>query len=272
MPELPEIETIRTGIIPYTVGSTILELNIHRPNLRWPIPKELLKQETIGQMIRAVERRGKYLLLACGNGHFLIHLGMSGQLQWATAQTVPILHDHVTWILDNGYQLRLNDPRRFGALLWIAGDWHDHFLLSTLGPEPLESFFNPDYLYLHTRNRRVAIKNWLMNTKMVAGIGNIYATEALFLANLHPARPARELTWSQCVTLVQAIQSVLRAAIQQGGTTLQDFRQSDGQLGYFTNHLQVYGRTNKPCPVCGLSIKTIQLGQRSSFYCPKCQS
>ena len=271
MPELPEVETIRVGLTPLVVGREIRELHIHHPRLRWVIPAEQLTKETVGQTIRAIKRRGKYLLLACGSGHILIHLGMSGRLQRMEADAPNVLHDHVVWLLDDGYQLRLNDPRRFGAVLWVEGEWRDHFLLAKLGPEPLETAFQADYLHQQTKNRRVPIKHLLMNGAVVVGVGNIYASEALFLAKVHPALLAGELSKAQCALLVEAIKQVLNAAIAQGGTTLRDYRQSNGQPGYFAVELQVYGRAQKPCLTCTTPIQTYVSGQRSTFYCPHCQ-
>ncbi|MBF0272542.1 MAG: bifunctional DNA-formamidopyrimidine glycosylase/DNA-(apurinic or apyrimidinic site) lyase [Magnetococcales bacterium] len=271
MPELPEVETIRAGLAPRLTGRVIRSLRIHTPTLRWPIPIQRLELSILGQTIRSVTRRGKYLLWACGTGHVLIHLGMSGRLFTPDPLAPRERHDHVIWTLDDGTLVCLNDPRRFGAVLWIEGDWERHPLLAGLGPEPLEGDFHADHLFDRSRNRRVALQSWLMNAHMVVGVGNIYAAESLFLAGLHPALPAGTLTRSQCAKLVEVVQRVLRAAIEQGGTTLRDYRQSDGRPGYFAVALRVYGRDGAPCPSCGTPIRRMRLGQRSAFYCPCCQ-
>ncbi len=269
---MPEVETIRRGLNSCLVGQTIQAIQIYRASLRWPIPQALLIQKTIGQTILDIQRRGKYLLLNCGTGEMLIHLGMSGQLLWEQTQTPPKRHDHVIWHFNQGGQLRLNDPRRFGALLWLeTGKWQQHRLLANLGPEPLMAEWNANYIYTKIKNRRVSIKNWLMNANMVVGVGNIYASEALFLAKIHPNQPAGTLSQTHCEQLVQAVKQILSDAIEQGGTTLQDFRQSNGQPGYFAVRLQVYGRENQPCPRCTTPIANLKLNQRASFYCPHCQ-
>ncbi|MBF0341475.1 MAG: bifunctional DNA-formamidopyrimidine glycosylase/DNA-(apurinic or apyrimidinic site) lyase [Magnetococcales bacterium] len=271
MPELPEVETIRTGLAPCLIGRQIQALEIRTPKLRWPIPEETLRRHTLHQTIRTLERRGKYLLAACGPGHMLIHLGMSGRLFLLPPDACAERHDHVIWTLDDRTRFCLHDPRRFGALLWIEGEWQGHPLLQELGPEPLEEAFDGDHLYVWSRNRRVAIKTLLMNGRVVVGVGNIYATEALFLAGVHPARPAHWLTRACCGALAEAIRQVLRAAIRQGGTTLRDYRQSDGRPGYFALELQAYGRTGAPCHRCATPIASLRLGQRSAFFCPRCQ-
>ncbi|MEO5347312.1 MAG: bifunctional DNA-formamidopyrimidine glycosylase/DNA-(apurinic or apyrimidinic site) lyase [Magnetococcus sp. YQC-9] len=268
---LPEVETIRAGLTPRLLGRTVQTLEIRTPKLRWPIPANTLRTALIGQTIRAIFRRGKYLLWSVNSGHQLIHLGMSGQLLVQNPTTPPERHDHAIWRLDDDSQLVLRDPRRFGALLWIEDDWHHHPLLSDLGPEPLESGFHAEHLAHWCRNRRVAIKNLLMNGKVVVGVGNIYAAEALFQAQLHPTRPAASLTWADCQRLSAAVKEVLSAAIQQGGTTLRDYRQSDGKPGYFAVALHVYGRTGEPCVLCTTPIRSLRLGQRSAFFCPRCQ-
>lgn len=273
MPELPEVETIRTGLAPRLEGRMPLDIAIHRPDLRWPIPAEALRRGAIGQVIREVSRRGKYLLLSCDAGHQLIHLGMSGRLLWLEAGATPQKHDHVVWTLDDGQRLGLRDPRRFGALLWIPGADHReaHPLLAGLGPEPLSDAFDGAFFHAATRNRRGAIKAFIMNARMVTGVGNIYASEALFSAGIHPSTPAGALCPDQCATLVASIRQVLREAIRQGGTTLRDYRQSDGRLGYFARSLQVYGRADQPCPICRTPIALLRHGHRSAYFCPRCQ-
>ncbi|MBF0628508.1 MAG: bifunctional DNA-formamidopyrimidine glycosylase/DNA-(apurinic or apyrimidinic site) lyase [Magnetococcales bacterium] len=270
MPELPEVETIRAGLAPVLIGNRIQHLAIHAPKLRWPIPVAQLQQETCNQIIHTLERRGKYLLWGCGSGHILIHLGMSGRL--FVQQGARAAHDHAIWTLENGVRICLHDPRRFGALLWIDGAWQNHPLLAGLGPEPLGERFDADHLHAHCRGRRVAIKTLIMNPRVVVGVGNIYAAEALFLAGVHPARAAQTLSRDDGARLVRAIRQVLQAAIVQGGTTLRDYRQSDGTPGYFALHLNVYGRSGEPCRVCATPIALLRLGQRSAFFCPRCQA
>lgn len=271
MPELPEIETIRAGLTPHLLGRTIQNLSIHTPKLRWPIPIDTLRQNLVGQTIHTLHRRGKYLLWSMHAGHQLIHLGMSGQLLIQNPATPATRHDHVIWEFDDGTHLLLRDPRRFGALLWIEGDWHHHPLLAKLGPEPLEPTFHADHLAAWCRGRRVAIKSLIMQGAVVVGVGNIYANEALFLAGVHPARPAGSLKPEECIRLTCTIKQVLEAAIRQGGTTLRDYRQSDGKPGYFSIELNVYGRTGQTCPICATPIRSQRLGQRSAFFCPRCQ-
>lgn len=272
MPELPEVETIRAGLEPWLIGRTICGIEVHTPKLRWPIPTNELKQRLIGQPIRALSRRGKYLLWTTDTGHLLIHLGMSGRVFHVKHIDRPAdPHDHVFWILDDATRICLRDPRRFGAVLWVEGDWRNHPLLVDLGPEPLSADFDAAHLLRWSNRRRVALQTLLMNGRVVVGVGNIYAAEALFCAGLHPARPAHTLTGPEACRLVQAIRQVLSQAIEQGGTTLRDYRQSDGSPGYFAVSLQVYGRQKEPCRRCGSPIQRIRLGQRSAFFCPCCQ-
>ncbi|MBF0295295.1 MAG: bifunctional DNA-formamidopyrimidine glycosylase/DNA-(apurinic or apyrimidinic site) lyase [Magnetococcales bacterium] len=271
MPELPEVETIRRGLAPLLVGRTLRETRVLDGRLRWPVPVRELAVATDGRVIREIGRRGKYLLLACGAGHLLIHLGMSGRLTWLAGPEPLRPHQHVVWHLEGGAEMRLTDPRRFGAVLWAAGEWRDHPLLAGLGPEPLERDFSGDYCLEKARGRRVAVKSWLMDGRMVAGVGNIYAAEALFRAGIHPGRTVGELSALHWQALVEAVQTVLREAIAQGGTTLRDFRQADGEPGYFVQSLQVYGRAHAPCPVCGEPIRQCRIGQRSTCFCPRCQ-
>ncbi|MBF0182389.1 MAG: bifunctional DNA-formamidopyrimidine glycosylase/DNA-(apurinic or apyrimidinic site) lyase [Magnetococcales bacterium] len=271
MPELPEVETIRRGLAPLLVGRTLLETRVRDARLRWPVPAGALAAATDGRVIREIGRRGKYLLLACGAGHLLIHLGMSGRLTWLAGPQPLRPHEHVIWRLEGGAEVRLSDPRRFGAVLWAEGDWRDHPLLAGMGPEPLEGDFCADYCLQRARGRRVAVKSWLMDGRMVAGVGNIYAAETLFRAGIHPGRPVGELARPHWQALVEAVRAVLREAIDQGGTTLRDYRRADGELGYFVQSLKVYGRADAPCPVCGESIRQCRIGQRSTCFCPHCQ-
>lgn len=270
MPELPEVETTRRGLEPHLVNQRIGGAVVRHPQLRWPIPKnisELLR----GQFIRAVHRRAKYLLIECGRGTLILHLGMSGSLRLLPAGTRPDRHDHFDLLLQNSTLMRLRDPRRFGAVLWHAGDVAQHPLLAALGVEPLEKGFDAEYLYRATRNRSAAIKLVLMDSGIVVGVGNIYANEALFRAGIRPQLAAGRLSRARCGQLVQAIRETLREAIKQGGSTLRDFVNSAGEPGYFQQHYRVYGRAGEPCKRCGTPVKQIRQGQRSSFYCPLCQ-
>ncbi len=269
MPELPEVETTRSGIEPHLLGKTIQGIVIRQPRLRWPIPQSL-KQCLPGQQVLAVERRAKYLFLRLTQGTVIIHLGMSGSLRVLPAKSQPGKHDHVDLIF--GKQcLRLHDPRRFGALLWTVVDPNKHKLIQHLGPEPLSSKFDGHYLYHLSCNRRIAIKNLIMDSKAVVGVGNIYASESLFRAGIHPARQSNRIALKRYMLLADKIKQVLQEAIIQGGTTLKDFQHEDGSAGYFAQKLQVYGRENAPCLHCEHPIMRRVIGQRSSFYCPNCQ-
>ncbi len=270
MPELPEVETVRRGIAPHLEGQRIAKVIVRHTRLRWPIPPRLKKHLT-GHTISQVSRRAKYLLLATDTGTLIIHLGMSGSLRVLPANTPVRKHDHVDIVLENGLCLRLNDPRRFGALLWHEGAITDHPLLVHLGPEPLERALHGAYLFAQARGRKTASKQFLMDNRILVGVGNIYANEALFQAGIAPRRPAGKLTREECDRLCKAIKQILRKAIKQGGTTLRDFVRADGNPGYFTLQLKVYGQDGAPCPRCATTIKHIRQGQRSSFYCPRCQ-
>lgn len=270
MPELPEVETARRGIEPHLCGHLVTDVIVRNRHLRWPIPRALV-QTLPGQRIASVSRRGKYLLLRTAAGTAILHLGMSGSLRVLPADTPAGKHDHVDLVLDDGMALRLHDPRRFGTLLWTTQDPARHKLLSTLGPEPLSDDFDGDYLFKASRGRKVAIKNFIMNSHIVVGVGNIYASESLFLARIHPERPAGRITRERYVALAKAIRQVLTAAIKAGGTTLRDFTREDGQPGYFRQHLRVYGREGKRCERCGHAIKAHVTGQRMTYYCPHCQ-
>ncbi len=270
MPELPEVETTRRGIEPYLKNRTVKSVTVRNPRLRWPIPKTIEKN-LIGQKILRIKRRAKYLLIETAVGTLILHLGMSGSLRISAIGTAYRKHDHFALTLSNGKELRLHDPRRFGAVLWTKSDVSQHPLLTSLGPEPLEKDFNADHLYHSNQHRKVSIKQQIMNSKIVVGVGNIYASEALFLAGIHPKRAARRISKVRIERLVAAIKSVLTDSIQQGGTTLRDFVRENGEPGYFSQHLNVYGKAGEPCPSCGKIIKQIVLGQRSTYYCPNCQ-
>lgn len=271
MPELPEVETTRRGIEPYIVRNTLIRVAVHNPHLRWPVPRQL-NQAVAGQTVQSLLRRGKYLLLGLSSGTVIIHLGMSGSLRMLNCDIPRQKHDHVDFMFQNGQCLRLRDPRRFGAVLYTRKDPMEHKLLADLGPEPLERDFSGAYLFRQSRGRKVAVKLFIMNSKVVVGVGNIYANEALFRAGIHPKRQAGRLSAERYARLAQAIKAVLRAAIKAGGTTLRDFTAEDGRPGYFRQKLLVYGKASEPCSRCGTAIKHITLGQRATYYCPHCQT
>ncbi len=270
MPELPEVETTRRGIAPHISGKCVSRVIVRNPNLRWPVSKRLAREMT-GQVIRSVTRRAKYLLLDTDAGTAILHLGMSGSLRIIAAAEPAHKHDHVDIVFGES-ALRLTDPRRFGSLHWTRRPAMQHPLIRALGCEPLGEEFNGDYLYLHSRKRRVAVKPYIMNSHIVVGIGNIYASEALHMAGIRPTRAAGNLGRSKYRRLAEAIQAVLNDAINQGGTTLRDFVNGDGKPGYFSQHLKVYGKAGEPCINCRIPIREIRQGQRSSFYCPGCQN
>ena len=243
---------------------------MYEPRLRYPLPRDL-PRKVAGQHIVRVGRRAKYLLLELDSGTLLLHLGMSGNLRVVPAATPRLRHDHFDLLLDSGVALRFNDPRRFGSLIYTSGEPREHPLLERLGPEPFSAAFDADYLYRITRRRRVAIKQLLMNSQLVVGVGNIYASEALFRARLRPGRAARSLTRADAARLVRAIRAVLRQAIRAGGTTLRDYLGADGAPGYFRQRLYVYERRGKPCRRCGTPVRAVTQGQRSTYYCPGCQ-
>lgn len=271
MPELPEVETVLQGIKPHLEGSQIQKVVVREPRLRWPIPSNLadkLSHQHVGTLIR----RGKYILMPVGCGTVIIHLGMSGYLRILDEYQAPLRHDHVDIAFSNGQLLRYTDPRRFGCMLWTEENPLQHQLLSKLGPEPLSDAFSAVYLQQALQGRSAAIKTLIMNSQIVVGVGNIYAAEALFMAGIHPLAPGKSLSQSDCERLIIAIQNVLQAAIHQGGTTINDFINSEGKPGYFVNELKVYGRDGLPCVACNTSLEHIKLGQRSTVYCPQCQN
>lgn len=271
MPELPEVETTRRGIALHLTGQRIREIVVRNPHLRWPIP-DSLPGEACGRTVTSVNRRAKYLVLDTETGALLLHLGMSGSLRVLAKPGPAARHDHVDICFDNGQTLRFNDPRRFGCLLWLPHPIDSHPLLSRLGPEPLSDEFDGDYLYHRSRGRKAAIKHVIMDARIVVGVGNIYASEALFLAGISPGRAAGRVSRRRMHTLTAAIRQVLESAIAQGGTTLRDFVASDGQPGYFSQQLNVYGRRGEPCPTCREPIRVRRIGQRSTFFCARCQT
>jgi len=269
MPELPEVETTRRGIAPHIKGQRVSEVIIRQPKLRWPVPLELV-DDLPGKVVQSVERRAKYLLIGFEQGTLIIHLGMSGSLRIVQADQEEGKHDHVDLVLQNGIALRLTDPRRFGAVLWQPKGV-EHELLSHLGPEPLSEAFDDQVLVTAAKGRKTAIKQLIMDNKVVVGVGNIYANEALFLSGIHPKRAAGRISEQRLCRLAENIRIVLSRAIQQGGTTLKDFVGGDGKPGYFKQELNVYGRTGECCVNCGSILKEIRLGQRSTVFCPDCQ-
>lgn len=268
MPELPEVEVSRMGITPHLLGQVIKTMIFRAGKLRWPIPEELKLLE--GCKVDAISRRAKYLIIETEAGCALVHLGMSGSLRVIETGQVAAKHDHVDMVLENGTVLRYNDPRRFGAWLW-CDKGEQHALLANLGPEPLSDGFNANLMLEKAKGRRVAIKQFVMDNKVVVGVGNIYANESLFSARIHPTRPANQLSEVEWHTLVAEIKQVLAHAIAQGGTTLKDFAQADGKPGYFVQELNVYGKAKQPCPNCGEVIEEQKIGQRNTFFCSVCQ-
>lgn len=271
MPELPEVETTRRGIQDHVTGRTVVEAIVRNRALRWPVTRGL-GARLRGQRIGGVDRRAKYLLLRSETGTLIVHLGMSGSLRIVTADAPPEKHDHVDLVFEDGRALRFRDPRRFGAMLWTSDDPLEHKLLAGLGPEPFEESMDGDYLYETSRGRRTPLRNFLLDSRVVVGVGNIYANEAAFRAGIRPARAAGRIARSRYVDLAGHIKDVLAEAIEQGGTTLRDFVREDGQPGYFRISLQVYGREGEPCRRCGATIVRAVVGARSTFYCPQCQS
>ena len=272
MPELPEVETTRKGIQPYLKNTTITAVIIRHFSLRWPIANNLAEVLT-NKIIHRVSRRAKYLLIEFGNSTLMIHLGMSGSLRVLDklAQDKPGKHDHLDIELSNGHILRYNDPRRFGSVIWTSEPVSQHKLIAHLGPEPLLKEFNAEYLQHQAQSKRCSIKTLIMNGKIVVGVGNIYANESLFLANIHPRTMAKSLSLIQYVDLTEQIKSVLHRAIKSGGTTLKDFTNSDGKPGYFAQHLNVYGRKGESCFICKSKIQHYKESQRATYYCPLCQ-
>ena len=269
MPELPEVEVSRLGISPHMIDQTIAKVVVRQKQLRWLVPDEV--HQTEGLQITDIRRRAKYLLIDTQVGSIILHLGMSGRLRVVPVSTPLQKHDHLDIQLTNGQCLRFNDARRFGACLWQGCAETQHVLLSALGPEPLTDEFDGQRLFDLSRNKQVAVKNFVMDNKIVVGVGNIYANESLFLAGIDPRKAAGKVTKKRFLELAQIIKQVLERAIGQGGTTLKDFAQADGNPGYFAQELLVYGRAGKPCLTCETQIMSVTIGQRNTFYCPTCQ-
>jgi formamidopyrimidine-DNA glycosylase len=270
MPELPEVETTLRGIAPHLDGRRVTGLVVRDRRLRWPVAPGL-EARLAGQPVLGVTRRAKYLILTCGTGSAILHLGMSGSLRLVPADAPPGPHDHLDIALDSGQCLRLTDPRRFGCLLWTEDDPRKHPRLRGLGPEPLEPGFDGAYLFHVARGRRAPVKHFLMDGRVVAGLGNIYVNEALFRAGIHPARAAGRIAEARCERLAGAVREVLAEAIERGGTTLRNYVGGDGRPGWFQLRLAVYGRAGEPCPRCGTAVALVPLGQRATYACRRCQ-
>jgi len=273
MPELPEVETVCRGISPHLLHRPVTAIIVRDGRLRWPVPENLgsLIRDSGNNRVSRVSRRGKYLLIQFGHGCLIVHLGMSGSLKIVPDETPPTKHDHVDILLDSGYRLRFTDSRRFGSIHWTEDDPLIHPLLSPLGPEPLHGDFDGEYLYKLSRRRKAAVKNLIMDSRIVAGIGNIYANEALFAGGILPARQAGRIARHRYEQLVESIKQVLTGAIEKGGTTLRDFVNSSGRPGYFQQQLNVYARAGLPCRNCGNLIRSHAINNRASYYCTKCQ-
>jgi len=270
MPELPEVETSRRGIEPYVVNRKIAGVQIRERRLRWPVSLDI-DERLPGATITSVDRRAKYLLINTTSGTAILHLGMSGSVFIVDRDTPAGVHDHVDIELDSGHALRLHDPRRFGSLHW-SDDAHHHWLLKDLGPEPLGDEFDGRYLRERSRGRRVAVKQFIMNANIVVGVGNIYASESLYLAGINPKRAAGHIALPRYERLADAIRKVLQRAIRAGGTTLRDYYGGNGESGWFQQELNVYGREGEPCNVCDRPVTVIVQGQRATYYCKNCQT
>lgn len=270
MPELPEVETTRRGVAPHVVGHKVADLRVYDRRLRWPVPSDL-KARLRGRTIDRIDRRSKYLLFRIGTDTLLVHLGMTGSLRVHAEAPPRRTHDHVDVTFEHGVTLRYHDPRRFGAVLWISGPAERHRLLRDLGPEPLDSGFDGDYLWRATRRRRASIKLTLMDNHIVVGVGNIYANEALFRAGIRPTIAAGRLSRPRLARLVDETRAVLREAIAKGGSTLRDYVDSRGEPGYFQLGYYVYGRQGEACRICGTPVRLTRLGGRASYYCVRCQ-
>ena len=270
MPELPEVETTRRGLLPHVVGRRIRGVVVRNSALRWPIPAHLARTLR-GEEVLDVRRRGKYLVFDCLRGHLIVHLGMSGRLTLVPEDEPARRHDHVDVRFEGERALRLTDPRRFGAMLWVRGKAEEHVLLRELGLEPFDDAFTGAALHALARGRRVAVKHFVMDAHVVTGVGNIYASEALFHAGIHPLRAAGRISRARWDRLAGSVRATLERALAAGGTTLRDFASAEGHPGYFQNECAVYGREGEPCRTCGTAIRSVRQGQRSTFYCPRCQ-
>ncbi len=268
MPELPEVEITTRGIRPYLKDASIVAVRVRNPDLRWPVSPEI--KGIADQRVLSVHRRAKYIIITLQQGSILVHLGMSGSLRVLIEETSLLKHDHLEMVLDSGNRIRFNDPRRFGCLLWTT-DWPTHKLIRHLGPEPLTKAFSGDYLYALARTRNTSIKQLIMDSRVVVGVGNIYANEVLFLSRIHPKRAANRISKKRLSRLVDTIRSVLSAAINQGGTTLRNFVGSNGKPGYFSQQLLVYGRKGQACKCCAKELKDIRQNGRITVYCSYCQ-
>ena len=269
MPELPEVETSRRGIEPHIIGTRVERVIVRNRSLRWPV-SETLDRNLLGETITSVTRRAKYLLINTDGGSAILHLGMSGSVYIVDRDTPAGIHDHVDIDFDSGKTMRFRDPRRFGSLHWSKAPLQ-HKLLKSLGPEPLVNDFDARYLWEKSRGRRVSVKQFIMNAQVVVGVGNIYASESLHRAGIHPNRAAGKVSLPRYQALVSQVKDVLGEAIESGGSTLRDYVNGSGSPGYFQQKLLVYGRTGEECAACSKSIRQIKIGQRSSFYCPHCQ-
>jgi formamidopyrimidine-DNA glycosylase len=267
MPELPEVETTLRGVEPWIAGQIIDLVTVRQGSLRWPVT-EGMAEIVQGQTVIAVKRRAKYLIIQLEYGSMLIHLGMSGSLRLTDRDLAWRKHDHIEMQLSNGSTLRYHDPRRFGCWLWSEGE---HSQLARLGPEPLSDAFDSERLFQQSRKRKIGVKPYIMDNNVVVGVGNIYASEALFRSGIRPDRAAGRVSHQRYEMLTGHIKEVLAAAIEQGGTTLRDFVNGNGEPGYFQQTLDVYGRGGQACNQCGSVLKEIKLGQRSSVFCPSCQ-
>ncbi|HKQ04153.1 MAG TPA: bifunctional DNA-formamidopyrimidine glycosylase/DNA-(apurinic or apyrimidinic site) lyase [Blastocatellia bacterium] len=273
MPELPEVETVRRSLLTRLPGRTVTEIRVRDARLRVPVAEAQLHELIAGQRVTELSRRAKYLIIHFDNrSRLIVHLGMSGQLLLVSADVPFDKHDHVIFSLDGGLELRFRDPRRFGMVVALAeSELSDYAPLRRLGPEPLAADFTPDYLFARSRGSKKPVKNFLMDQQVIVGVGNIYASESLFLAGIHPLRPAGQISRERWRRLTMAVRRVLRNAIRQGGTTLSDFRDSQGNAGYFQTALRVYGRKGEPCRTCRTSIRAQVIAGRSTFFCPRCQ-
>jgi formamidopyrimidine-DNA glycosylase len=270
MPELPEVETTRRGLLPRVVGRRIRGAVVRNANLRWPVPADLQKRLR-GEEVVDIRRRGKYLLFDTPHGHLLVHLGMSGRLSLVRDDATVRAHDHVDVQLEGHESLRLTDPRRFGAMLWLPAPAERHALLRGLGIEPFDPAFDGAMLQRLARGRRVPVKHFLMNARIVTGVGNIYASEALFHAGIHPLRSVGRISRARWDRLAIAVRETLERALKAGGSTLRDYKSADGSPGYFQTQSAVYGREGLPCKRCKTPVRALRQGQRSTFYCPSCQ-